>query len=619
MKKRIAGGSLLVGLLGCCVTAAHAVEGNALLRGLAAEKALEVAALLGSPRAMGSTPLLLHVHERELTIDVGANLLAQIRKGHPVLVILAPGPAVAGQGLLAVVGVRPRSPYVILTASSTGDVEANVVDLDALPLAVAAVSALVEHAAKSSVQRRIQGASTQSPGESLVPQLRVLVNRIGLDGQFDALISLAVVRNVSRTNDVKTVLVKTRSSLRPVGAGISDGTKTGENLWASRLPVRYGLGHAMQTADGTQVVLEKYLPEADGRTEFSYSKTDSNSFSIAGSLGTQFGAGATPEKALMWTSQSPFSVSTSFGYERSETLSHSFQDYSLSVTSQSPSLRWELPFSTRLGQHRLVRPTAGLPVFMPENLTPMMSTATMDAVSVWELPGSYDRLLTFVHEGGFTVHEDRWHYERADLVRQENNPVSSDRVTLDVEMGGWRLAREIPVLLQSAQGTGLCIAAAGDSGLELAACDAENQRMMWSFDEVRRYRNLATNRCMAFDATSEAVVQQPCALVNNQYWEWRADRLHSRFNLLWRLYVGDGRLKLTPDDSFILQDQPVNQFNSLDIPWSSYPSHPSKNDTMPNRNGPSPVVSDDWVNTYTADVTPAQLWQPVVVSRSLQE
>jgi len=69
----------------------------------------------------------------------------------------------------------------------------------------------------------------------------------------------------------------------------------------------------------------------------------------------------------------------------------------------------------------------------------------------------------------------------------------------------------------------------------------------------------------------------------------------------------------------VLQDQPVNQFNSLDIPWSSYPTRPSVGDTMPNRNSISPKISPEWVTLYNTDVTPSQLWQAIVVSRALQD
>jgi hypothetical protein len=601
------------------VHTAQARDAGALLGTLSRESGIELFPLQQHPPVKNPASALLFVSERDLDLRKGAEMLQLVRDGRPVLVMLSEENPAPGQGLLAVIGVRPRAAFVVLTAGPQEGLEINVFQQLDHQSASAAIAALVEHAAQSGAVMAGAAHVQADSGQTLAPQLRRVVNMVGMDGQMDAIITLTVVRNVSRTEDVKTIVVKTRTSLRPDGAGITNGSVTGDNLWASRLPVLYTLGHALSANGGPAPLLETYLPEADGRTEFTYSRTDDRMFSIAGSLGGEFGSGATPGQALQWTAQSPFSVGASYQIGTSETLSHSFQDYSLNVTGQSPAVRWELPLAGRLGQHALVRPTAALPVFMPEALTPMMRNATMDALSVWQVPGHYDGVVTFTQEGGLTVHEDRWHYERANLVANESSIPQQDGLALDIAMGGWELAREIPVLLQSAQGAGSCMEAVGDAEVGLGVCNSSNERMMWGFDQAGRYHNLATNRCLAYNVALKTVQQQECMLVNNQYWVWRAERLHSMYNLLWRLYVtADNRVELEPDGSFVVQDQPVNQFNSLDIPWSSYPSRASAGDTMPNRNSISPEISPDWVRLYDADVTPSQLWQIQVVSRALQ-
>lgn len=624
MKSPIVRSALCLAIAGATASTAHALDTQALLHDLSREPGLQLVALHRQTPVKGGAPVLLYVDERALDARSGEDLLAQVRGGRPALVLLSKDTPARGKGLLAVTGVRPHTGSVVLTAGASGEIETSVVQMDESVLASAAIAALAENAARPRSARRAaavaRAASTTDVSSTLAPQLRRVVNQIGLNGQLDAVMSVTVVRNVSRTEDTKTLVVRTRTSIRPADAGITNGTVTGANLWASRLPVLYTLGHALTASGGTRPVLETYLPEADGRTDFSYSRTDSRMFSIAGSIGTEFGGGATPEQALQWTAQSPFSLNASYEIGTSETLSHTFQDYSLRVVSQSPGVRWELPLAGRLGQHALVRPTARLPVFKPEALTPMMRNATMDALSVWHVPGRYNGTVTFRQEGGFTLHEDRWSYRRANLVRAESNPRSSGELQVDIDLGGWELARETPVLLQSAEGVGKCMVAVGANAVGLAGCDARNDRMMWGFDQARRYRNLKTGRCLAFNPNTRRVEQQDCALANNQFWEWRADRLHSVFNLLWRLYVtADDRIELVPDGSFVLQDQPVNQFNSLDIPWSSYPSRPSRGDTMPSRNSTSPRISDDWVNLYNADVTASQLWQTHVVSRALRD
>jgi hypothetical protein len=610
------------------VHTAQARDPAELLNALSRESGLELSPLKGHAPVKNAASALLFISERDLDARKGAEMVQLVREGRPVLVMLSEEKPAPGQGLLAVIGVRPAANFVVLTADAQQGLEINVFQQLDPQSASAAIAALVEHAAKSRMAAAAQAQSRAAAsaraqadgGQTIAPQLQRVVNMVGLNGQMDSIITLTVVRNQSRTADVKTVMVKTRTSLRPDGAGISNGSVTGSNLWASRLPVAYTLGHALTANGGPAPVLQTYLPEADGRTEFNYSRTDSREFSITGSLGGEFGAGATPEQALKWTAQSPFSIGASYQLGTSETLSHTFQDYSLNVTSQSPAVRWELPLAGRLGQHALVRPTAGLPVFNPAALTPMMRNATMDALSIWQVPGNYDGVLRFTQEGGFTVHEDRWHRDRARLVRNESNITQQDELALEISMGGWELAREIPVLLQSAQGEGSCMAATSNTEVGLGRCDSNNQRMMWGFDQAGRYQNLATKRCLAYNVARKQVEQQECALVNSQYWEWRADRLHSVYNSLWRLYVNArNQLALEPDGSFVVQDQPVNQFNPLDIPWSSYPSKASVGDTMPNRNSISPVISPDWVRQYNADVTAAQLWQVHVVSRALQQ
>lgn len=620
MKAMVMQSLLCAAISVACVHTAQARDAGELLSTLSRESGIELFPLQQHPPVRNPASALLFVSERDLDFRKGAEMLQLVRDGRPVLVLLSKEKPAPGQGLLAVTGVRPGAAFVVLTAGSREGLELNVFQQLDHRSAAAAIAALVEHAARSRAVVAEPAHAQAESGQTLAPQLRRVVNMVGLDGQMDAIITLTVVRNVSRTEDVKTIVVKTRTSLRADAVGVTNGTVTGENLWASRLPVLYTLGHALATDGGPGPVLETYLPEADGQTEFTYSRTDERMFSIAGSLGGEFGSGATPGQALQWTAQSPFSVGASYQIGTSETLSHTFQDYSLDVTAQSPAVSWALPLAGRLGQHVLVRPTAGLPVFMPAALTPMMRNATMDALSVWRVPGNYDGVVTFTQEGGFTVHEDRWHYERARLVANESSIPQRDGLALDIAMGGWELAREIPVLLQSAQGEGSCMEAIGDAEVGLGLCDSRNEKMMWGFDQAGRYHNLATGRCLAYSPARNKVEQQECMLVNNQYWVWRAERLHSMYNLLWRLYAtADNRVELEPDGSFVLQDQPVNQFNSLDIPWSSYPSKASAGDTMPNRNSISPEISPDWVRLYDADVTPAQLWQIHVVSRALQE
>jgi len=563
--------------------------------------------------------LLVAYESRLDTLENGPTLLARVQAGASALVFLD-APPDRGKGLGTLLGMRPDVPFLVLTSDGKGGLTTHVLNLADAKTTAAAIGSLVKAQA-----RRVAASKLPTPrssggdsGEVLAPQLRQNLNWVSDDGKVQSSVTLTVVRNVDRANDVKTILVKTRTSLHPDQA-ITDGNKTGQNLWMSRLPTRYTFGHKLE-AKGLKPVLVDFLPESDGSTEFDYSKTHEKSFNIAGSLGGQFGGGSTPEQKHTWTAQSPFSANASYTLGTKEQLSHRFKDYALLVTRQVPDVRWEAPLDGRIGQHTLVRPTSRLPVFQPENLKPMMRIASMDALSEWVVPGSYEDNVTVTLSGGFTSHVDRWWWERSRVVSREENATVEATHKIDLNMGHWSLAREIPVLLRSFSGEGKCISAAGSRNIELQTCDSNDSRQMWGFDEARRYRNMATKQCMTFNVSNKRVEQAACALTNNQAWEWRAERLHSLYNPLWRLYTSASSryVKLEPDGAVRVQNLPLNQFNALNKPWSSYPDAPSKNDTMPNLNGASPQISPDWVGKF-GPVSAEQRWQTLVISRALKE
>lgn len=566
--------------------------------------------------------LVLEVDEPRLQApEMAARLREALRGRIPVVVWLDGGAPTQG-ALLKVLGARPRASVVLLAGRADGTVEQIVPSGTSVAVQAAAMTHAIR--ARPRVARRASPAMAAQDGggasNMLAPKVLHRFARAGADGQVDVLGSVLVVRNVDRGSDVKTLWIKSRTRVRPALAGITDGSRTGMNLWASYLPTSYAFAHQVRRGAGAAPVLDAdYRPVADGRTRFDYNETRTRGFSIAGSVGGDFGA-VDQAQQLLWTAQSPFSINAGFEYSRSETLSHSFFDYSLEVTSQQPRLAWRARLDPRLGNHLLFRPTAGLPVFTPRNMTPMMRGATFDALSSWVLPGSADDTVTVQLQGGFELHEDRWWYQGAQLRSAQEDSRHSADLDVDVDLGSWHLAREIPVLIQSAAGRGRCIAASPSSeDIAMQSCRTDDPFQMWGYDQARRYRNLGSGRCLAFVPDSGRFTHAACAIDNTQLWEWRADRLHSLYDTLWRVRLtAEETLVLAPRAGETLDDFGVNQFNALDIPWSSYPGRPSINDTMPNRRGVSPKISKDWVKAY-GDVPATQRWQLQVITRALQQ
>jgi hypothetical protein len=239
-------------------------------------------------------------------------------------------------------------------------------------------------------------------------------------------------------------------------------------------------------------------------------------------------------------------------------------------------------------------------------MTPMMRSASIETYSTWELPGNYEGLATLKIGGSYILDRREWWYERADIKRRYETDTFDALADFTLDFGSPYLTREMTVLIRSADGRGSCLT--DQSGqVKLEACSPTNKNQLWGLDSESRYVNRLSGLCLTAAVNTGGLITSTCAIDNAQQWDWRADRIHSRFDRNWRLYANADALKVIPDTSMLFEDIPLNVFNQLNIPWASYPRAPSANDVMPNLNGPSPQISPDWVTRYHA-VDARQRW-----------
>jgi len=452
------------------------------------------------------------------------------------------------------------------------------------------------------------GAPAQAPASNFtaVPNLAFNLSRTGPRGEVSTLANIEIIRSAQRAQDKKFIIIKAKpTTIKSARNGIVTPIPGVRNLWASYLPQTYRVSHVVE-ADGAGPALVTFAPPSDGRTEFSYSETQTRGFTIGGSVGAEFGPGAT-DKAT-YVAKSPFSLSASYEHTNSKTLATSFKDYSLLASSNNRGAHWEAPIAPRLRSALIDRMTANGPILTESRMTPMMRQASLETYSVWELPGSYSGNAKVIVGGGYGLQLDEWWRDRTQIRKRSeliNHAYNSEFV---LDLSSPYLTREMSVLIRSQDGAGRCLVESG-STVTLAACNAQQKSHLWGLDSESRYVNRGSGKCLALQERSGALLTETCRIDNRQQWEWRADRIHSLYDLDWRLFVQGTQPSAKPNGSMAFDDVPVNAFNRFNIPWASYPGAPSAGDVMPNENGISPQISPDWVTTYRNAVDARQRWR----------
>lgn len=451
------------------------------------------------------------------------------------------------------------------------------------------------------------------PNEEFVglPKLTYNINIKSPTQEMTSVVNIDIIRSAQRTQDKKFVIVTTNpTTINSAKNGITIGGfgpgGSGNNLWGAYLPHAYRFTQQL-TAQSVTPNLVSFEPKSDARTDFEFSKTEKRGFAIGGSIGSEFG-GATQDEKINYAAKSPFNVNFGLSYENSKTISFTFKDYSLLASHQNSKVTWSAPIHSELKGVLIDRVTAGLPVLTEKGMTPMMRSASLESYTLWELPGDYTGHATVKVGGGYDLARDEWWWDRSRLKERHVTDVYNAEEDYVLDMSSPFLTREMTVLIRSAQGSGKCLTGNTAGAVSLESCVATNSKQQWGLDSESRYVNRATQSCLTLRESDGALLTTPCAIDNRQQWEWQADRIHSMYNREWRLYLTNDRLKIIPDGSMPFQILPKNIFNELNIPWASYPLAPSKQDVMPNHNGPSPQISPDWVDKYQG-VDVRQRWR----------
>ncbi|WP_248747461.1 ricin-type beta-trefoil lectin domain protein [Pseudomonas sp. MWU12-2037] len=439
-----------------------------------------------------------------------------------------------------------------------------------------------------------------------VPSLTFNLSQTGRRGEVSTLANIEIIRSALRAQDKKFIIIKGNpTTIKSERNGILTPIPGVRNLWASYLPQTYRVSHVVEAA-GAGPGLVRFAPPSDGRTEFSYNETQTRGFTIGGSVGAEFGPGAT-DKAT-YVAKSPFSLGASYEHTNSKTLATSFKDYSLLASSNNRGAHWVAPIAPRLRSALIDRVTANGPILTESRMTPMMRQASLETYSVWELPGSYSGNAKVIVGAGYDLQLDEWWRDRTQIKKRSELVNYAHNSEFVLDLSSPYLTREMSVLIRSQDGAGRCLVESG-STVTLAACNAQQKSHLWGLDSESRYVNRGSGKCLALQERSGALSTETCRIDNRQQWEWRADRIHSLYNLDWRLFVQGTRPSAKPDGSMAFDDVPVNAFNRFNIPWASYPGAPSAGDVMPNENGVSPQVSPDWVSTYRNPIDARQRWR----------
>lgn len=630
------------------------------LTALSNERNLDIyhfARLGGAPQR--SPRALIVASEREiLDYDAAARLIDHVMAGVPVLLIMEPSHSSTVGGsqarpLTQLLGVRPHAPIVVLSKAESG-VDFNIIDIAPPAEFASAVAAMLQaghsYWAKHERGQVLAGsamlAKEAGTEEAIAPKLRRTFNFIGLDGQVSADVEVTVFRHNTDEGDRKTVHIRSRNAFVPNETRLVDGTPIHYPSEIS-FPFQYRTSHVAHIG-GQPITLVDYLPASYNPTDFSRAETVTREFSIGGTAGADFGQVPVGQK-LDWAAKTPISANASYRYGNSKTLTYNYQDYDLFVQPHGGALDadrdgfyigfppayparaliWQAQVSNQLFNEHIRRLhknfnghnsgslTKGL---REEVITRTMKGTTTDSFSAWEVDANERDYLSIRVTQGIRMHEHIWTRKRSNLSSFGNStggPGLNKNVAFNfsIDLGSWHLEREVPVLLRTLAPNGgeECIRQSGND-VRLGRCDARNPLNMWRLSAAEQYINVASWRCLEYRPSNNTIQLEPCAVANAQRWIWRADRLQNGAAIDRNLELaGSGTLRLSDAAVNII---PANIFNSLDIPWSSYPGAPSLGDVIPNRNGASPVISPEWVGRYRA--TPVnQRWGLEVVTRSL--
>lgn len=538
-----------------------------------------------------------------------ATLARLFEQGSPVLLHMDSRTPDDLARVSALFGIAPRAGDMIVRHDGD-DIEVfgaspeSGADASSLLHALAAsIESAPPEASQSARLQSLSAVDADDPGSAAtLPARRYRHNLVDYKGEVTGVTIIDIVRSRTVSSDFKLVTVTSKASLTPANNGVSDGAVTGKNAWTADLPLEYRLRHTV-TADDAKVTYVDHFPETDGRTEFTQQDTETRKISIGGETGAEISRSGVKDDPL--AAKLPFKLTAGYEHSWQSSLTTTFKDYSILATPGAPGIvTWKALIAPKLKNVLVKRWGADLPVLTEEKMTPMMRSATFEAMSSWQVPGTYEGLANVTISAGYDLDRKRWWWNRT-RVEHSNERVPRD-ITLDyaVRLDDPYLSAEITVLIRSATGSGACLR---DNGgiVDLASCRSTERSQMWGLDAASRYVNRGSGRCLAAQPATRSVVTESCENITfEKQWQWRADRLHSLIDhTRYRLYVSGGQVHVAPKGHFA--DFPANFSSPALEPWTNYPAAPRQGidhvvgsaGTKPLVVGPEyagmPAVSDD--------------------------
>ena len=538
-----------------------------------------------------------------------ATLARLFEQGSPVLLHMDSRTPDDLARVSALFGIAPRSGDMIVR-NDGDDIEV----FGALPESGADASSLL-HALTASAEpappAATQSARLQSPtaleaddpgSAATLPARRYRHNLVDDMGEVTGVTIIDIVRSRTVSSDFKLVTVTSKASITPANNGVSDGAVTGKNAWTADLPLEYRLRHSV-TADDAKVTYIDHFPVTDGRTDFTQTDIETRKVSIGGETGADISTSGTKDDVI--AAKLPFKLTGGYEHSWQSSLTTTFQDYSiLAIPGVSGSVTWRALIAPKLKNVLVKRWGADLPVLTEEKMTPMMRSATFEAISSWQVPGSYEGLANVMISAGYDLDRKKWWWNRTQVKHSQELVPREMALDYVVRLDDPYLSAEITVLIRSATGSGACLRDHGGV-VDLTPCRATERSQMWGLDTASRYVNRGSGRCLSAQLATRSVVTESCENITfEKQWQWRADRLHSLADhTRYRLYVAGGQVHVAPKGHF--PDFPANFSSPALEPWTNYPAAPRQGidhvvgsaGTRPLVVGPEyagiPAVSDD--------------------------
>lgn len=499
--------------------------------------------------------------------------------------------------------------------------------------------------------RRAIPAPSPATADS-VPMRKWSASSIGANGSRMAF-TATVIRDASARHDTKVVTVRSDAEVIPYNNGLKTLTPTFVDFFvpvkitpnALLIPGTYAQYTLLRWAevDDPKVGLASHHPETDGTTDRVISDKHSTKTSLGISVSPDVSQGLADKKVSV-TGKLPVSFSFGREYIDEQTVQMTLKDYGVAFREKRgagyAAATWEFSLANDIAGNRSYFNDSYL--LGDARLTPMMRRANLQTIATWRVRGDYEGKL---YVDSLAAVRNRW-YRRENINLYTVNSHASvtelddcdarvaygetsacklvgfsttgsvpefiansaqPLASVEMDLSSPYLTRTPTVLLQSLKHPDRCLTHWGTTAT-LVACDRspDERSLQWTFDEFGRYVNRASGACLQVSPASGRVVVQPCNQSLQQQWEWRADRIHSRFE-------GGTRQLRAPEEAGFFNGLtadyrpgidpilPINPTNALLPPWTTYPLKAHKGDYIPGFNFTAAPLPDSYLGFDDVD------------------